>query len=111
MASTGPVFGLSRMGAVLPGFGSKEASSRVCSDHVPILLTKGGIQNRKHSFKFENMWLKEEGFVGKVRDWWGSFSFVGFPSFILAKKLQALKGEIKKWNSEVFGNVGVRNKA
>jgi hypothetical protein len=29
----------------------------------------------------------------------------------LAKKLQALKGEIKKWNSEVFGNVGARNKA
>jgi hypothetical protein len=29
----------------------------------------------------------------------------------LAKKLQALKGEIKKWNSEVFGNAGARNKA
>jgi hypothetical protein len=29
----------------------------------------------------------------------------------LAKKLQALKGEIKKWNSEVFGDVEARNKA
>jgi hypothetical protein len=47
---------------------------RVCYDHAPILLTKGGMQFRKHSFKFENMWLKEEGFVEKVRDWWGSFS-------------------------------------
>jgi hypothetical protein len=54
---------------------------------------------------------KEAGFVDKVRDWWGSFSFEGSPSFVLAKKLQALKGEIKKWNTEVFGNVGIRNKA
>jgi hypothetical protein len=82
----------------------------VCSDHTPILLTRGGIQNGKHSFKFENIWLKEEGFEDKVRDWWGSF-FEGSPSFVLAKKLQALKGEIKKWNREVFGDVGTRNKA
>jgi hypothetical protein len=29
----------------------------------------------------------------------------------LAKKLQSLKGKIKEWNSEVFGDVGARNKA
>ena len=29
----------------------------------------------------------------------------------MAKKLQALKGKIKKWNIEVFGNVEIRNKA
>jgi hypothetical protein len=84
---------------------------RVYSDHTPILLTRSSLQNGKRSFKFENMWLKEAGFVDKVRDWWGSFSFEGSPSFVLAKKLQALKGEIKKWNFEVFGNVGSRNKA
>jgi hypothetical protein len=84
---------------------------RVCSDHTPILLTKGDLHFGKRPFKFENMWLKEEGFVDKVRVWWDSFSFEGSPSFILAKKLQALKGEIKKWNWEVFGDVGARNKA
>jgi hypothetical protein len=84
---------------------------RVCSDHAPIMLTRGDLQYGKRSFKFENMWLKEEGFVDKVRDWWGSFSFDGTPSFVLAKKLQALKGKIKEWNSEVFGDVGARNKA
>jgi hypothetical protein len=35
---------------------------------------------------------------------------MGSPSFILAKKLRALKREIKRWNLEVFGNVGARNK-
>jgi hypothetical protein len=84
---------------------------RVCSDHAPIMLTRGDLHYGKRSFKFENMWLKEEGFVDKVRDWWGSFSFDGTPSFVLAKKLQALKGKIKEWNSEVFGDVGARNKA
>jgi hypothetical protein len=83
---------------------------RVCSDHAPILLVRGGLQNGKRSFKFKNMWLKEEGFVEKVGNWWGSFSFMS-PSFLLAKKLGALKGEIKRWNLEVFDNVGARNKA
>ena len=49
--------------------------------------------------------------MDKVRNWWASFSFRGSLSFILAKKLRALKGEIKRWNVEVFGNVGSRNKA
>jgi hypothetical protein len=83
----------------------------MCSNHTPMLLTRGGIHNGKHFFKFENMWLKEEGYVDKVRDWWGSFFFEGSPSFVLARKLQALKGEIKKWNREVFGDTGARNKA
>jgi hypothetical protein len=49
--------------------------------------------------------------VDKVRNWWASFSFMGSLGFILAKKLRALKGEIKRWNLELFGNVGARNKA
>jgi hypothetical protein len=52
------------------------------------------------------MWLKEEGFVEKVRGWWASYNFQGTPSFILTKKLRALKGDIKNWNKNVFGNVG-----
>ena len=42
---------------------------RLCSDYTPIFLLKGSLQNRKSSFKFENMWLKDEGFVDKVRNW------------------------------------------
>jgi hypothetical protein len=84
---------------------------RVCLDHAPIVLMRGCVQNGKNAFKFENMWLKEEGFVDKVKSWWPSFYFLGSPSFILAKKLRALKEEIKRWNREVFGNVRVRNKA
>jgi hypothetical protein len=83
---------------------------RVCLNHAPIMLLRGCLQNGKSSFKFENMWLKDEGFVDKVRNWWSSFSFMGFLSFILATKLRALKGKIKTWNLEVFSNVRARNK-
>jgi hypothetical protein len=57
------------------------------------------------------MWLKEEGFVEKIRNWWASFQFFGSPSFVLARKLKALKWEIKRWNLEEFGDVRERNKA
>jgi hypothetical protein len=53
------------------------------------------------------MWLKEEGFVEKVRGWWTWYQFQGTPSFIIAKKLRALKGDIKTWDRTVFGNIGV----
>jgi hypothetical protein len=79
---------------------------RVCSDHAPIFLNRGCLQTGKRSFKFENIWLKDEGFVEKVKIWWDSFHFFGSPSFVLAKKLRALKWEIKKWNLEEFGDVG-----
>jgi hypothetical protein len=75
---------------------------RLCSDHALILLDCGCLVGGKRPFKFENMWLKEEGFVERVRRWWGSYSFSGNSSFILAKKLKALKRDIKNWNSRVW---------
>jgi hypothetical protein len=77
----------------------------LCSDHFPILLDCGGIQEGKRPFKFENMWLKEAGFVDRVRQWWLSYCFQGSPSFILAQKLKVLKFDLIRWNTEVFGNV------
>uniref|UniRef100_A0A2N9G874 Reverse transcriptase domain-containing protein n=1 Tax=Fagus sylvatica TaxID=28930 RepID=A0A2N9G874_FAGSY len=60
----------------------------------------------KRPFRFENMWLQAEGFGEMVRGWWESYQVDGTPSFILAKKLKALKLDLKKWNEKVFGNVG-----
>jgi hypothetical protein len=47
--------------------------------------------------------------VGLVKQWWHSYSFQGTPSIVIARKLKALKLDLKKWNEEVFGNVE-RNK-
>jgi hypothetical protein len=42
----------------------------VCSDHFPLLLECGDSRGGRKYFKFENMWLKYEGFVDKVKSWW-----------------------------------------
>ena len=78
---------------------------RPISNHNPILLETGGLARGKSLFRFENMWLKTEGFVDKVQSWWNRHSFVGTPSFMLAKKLKALKEDIVQWNRREFGNV------
>jgi hypothetical protein len=67
-------------------------------------------RGRNKYFKFENMRLKCEGFVDKVKSWWDSYSFEGLPSFVLVNKLKTLKTDLKKWNEEVFGDIGRKKK-
>ena len=59
----------------------------------------------KSSFKFENMWHKQDDFVDRVQEWWTSYTFSGTPSFVLACKLKALKWDLKRWNREEFGDL------
>ena len=80
--------------------------SRLLSDHFPIMLESGKFLRGNRPFRFENMWLQAEGFGEMVRNCWESYQFEGTPSYILAKKLKALKLALKKWNYEVFGHVG-----
>ena len=56
-------------------------------------LKHGGFRWGRCAFKFENMWLKAEGFVERVQQRWNGYCFVGCPRFILAQKLKALKGD------------------
>jgi hypothetical protein len=46
--------------------------------------------------------------VELVKHWWDSYFFEGSSSHILSQKLMALKADLKQWNKEVFGDVGVR---
>ncbi len=81
---------------------------RLLSEHFPILLDCGWIIGGKRPFQLEKMWLKADGFVDRVRGWWNSYSFFGTTSFIMANKLKALKADLKKWNSQEFGNVTLK---
>ena len=84
---------------------------RPVSDQCSILLDCGGVRRGKSSFRFENIWLRVEGFTDKIKEWWQPYNFRGKPSFVLAKKLQALKYNLKKWNKETLGNVSARKDA
>ena len=56
------------------------------------------------------MWLKTDGFKDRVHSWWNRYSFSSTHSFVLAKKLKALKEDIIQWNRRDFGNVERRKK-
>ena len=48
---------------------------RLVSDHCPVLLDSDGIKSGPLPFRFENIWLKFEGFKDPLRGWWQSLHF------------------------------------
>jgi hypothetical protein len=69
----------------------KRRLPRLFSYHFHLLLDCGVVSRRSQYFKFENMWLKLEGFVEQVKVWWKSYNFQGSPSYVRACQLRALK--------------------
>ena len=78
------------------------------SEHFPILLEGGELRRGPSPFKFENMWLKVEGFKELLKAWWERDTFNGSTSFILAEKLKVVKSKLKEWNRDIFGRVEYR---
>ena len=67
-------------------------------------MESSDVHKRCRPFRFENMWLQVDDFVEKVKIWWDSYHY-GTPSYKLAMKLKASKGDLKKWNETESGNV------
>ena len=78
---------------------------RPISDHFPVLLEGGGLRRGPSPFRFENMWLKVEGFIDLIRSWWRGIEVRGTVSFRLAAKMKGIKQKLKVWNREVFGSL------
>ena len=54
------------------------------------------LQSGKVPFKFKNMWLKVEGFSDLIKKWWQEVEVEGFASFVLVRKVNFVKEELKK---------------
>lgn len=74
-------------------------------DHYPILISLK-LENVafKNQFKFHKMWTLHPECDSIVRNSWNSKVY-GFPMYILDQKLKILRGKLKAWNKDVFGNV------
>ena len=79
-------------------------------DHALILLDCGGMRRGPIPFRFENMWLKVEGFQGLMEGWWQGVSSRGSASYILSKKLKEVKSLLKVWNRDCFGRLDANKK-
>ncbi|RVX10471.1 Transposon TX1 uncharacterized 149 kDa protein [Vitis vinifera] len=72
----------------------------LCLTISPILLDGGGLRRDPSPFRFENMWLKLEGFKDLLKSWWEGDNFSGSSSFILAEKLKSF-GDAKQKTSRL----------
>ncbi|XP_059284325.1 uncharacterized protein LOC132037735 [Lycium ferocissimum] len=78
---------------------------KVVSDHSPIVLECGNWEQKKASFKFENWWLKVEGFNELIQNWWNEFLVEGCPDYIFCTKLKMLKQKLKDWSKTTSGEL------
>ncbi|PNX70399.1 hypothetical protein L195_g057354, partial [Trifolium pratense] len=81
------------------------ALSRDVSDHCPIILRYANYDWGPKPFRFNNHWLKSNGFGEVVEAVWAT-SMGGMRKGVMVKeKLKALKETLKRWNKEVYGGL------
>ncbi|KAL7219181.1 hypothetical protein ACSBR2_012288 [Camellia fascicularis] len=56
-------------------------------------------------FRFINAWCLHPKFKEEVKNCWDESQVSGWASYRLLKKLGNLRAHLKRWNSEVFGNI------
>eukprot|EP00253_Pinus_taeda_P020386 PITA_20386 len=77
------------------------------SDHWPIQMEASLISKpRNNPFRFENVWLTHLDFLKNIEKWWNEEThFQGTKMFLLHCMLKYIKGRLKEWNKNEFGNI------
>ncbi|XP_028072866.1 uncharacterized protein LOC114275081 [Camellia sinensis] len=78
---------------------------RLLSDHCPLLLMEDERDWGPKPFRVLNAWFLHKDFRKFWELSWREPGVVGWAGFILSQKLKRLKGRLRSWNWEVFGNV------
>ncbi|XP_074271660.1 uncharacterized protein LOC141595592 [Silene latifolia] len=74
-------------------------------DHSPCIISLWeDCDRKKNSFKFFNMWGKDEKFFSIVQQTWNGY-VRGFKMFQLVKKLKSLKSLLNKLNRDGYGRI------
>ena len=97
-------------GEVFPYF-RQEMEVRVVSDHCPIILDSNPPSWGPTPFRFENMWLNHKSFSSFFGKWWEETVTSGWEGYKFLSKLKIIKGKVKKWNEEVFGDMRLQKQS
>ena len=84
---------------------------RVVSDHCPVILDSSPPSWGPTPFRFENMWLNHKSFPSDFASWWNDFDPSGWEGYKFRSKLKFIKGKVKSWNVEVFGDLRLKKHA
>ena len=89
----------------------QEVDVRVISDHCPVILDSAPPSWGPTPFRFENMWLHHQLFPSDFARWWTEFNPPGWEGYKLMTKLKLIKGKLKKWNVDVFGDTRLKKQS
>ena len=83
---------------------------REVSDHCAIVVKSVEKDWGPKPFRSIDAWLKEKDFGELVKGMWLSYSVQGSAFTKVKEKLKCLKGDLKMWNKDVFGNIQTSKK-
>ncbi|XP_057451987.1 uncharacterized protein LOC130743775 [Lotus japonicus] len=79
--------------------------NRDISDHSPLLLRQSFQDWGPKPFRVLNCWLDDHRLRPFVEQTWAGLRVRGWGAFVLKEKVKGLKGSLKDWNSQVFGDM------
>ena len=78
---------------------------RLLSDHFPVIMNTSCITWGPCPFRTLDTWLEEPKFFELFKKEWIQLSQIPFE-----QKLKAMKQPLRKWNKDIFGNIGMKLK-
>ena len=83
---------------------------REVSDHCALIIKSVEKDWGPKPFRTIDAWLSEKGFLEMVKVRWLSYPGQGCSFMKVKDKLKCLKGDLKEWNRDVFGNIETTKK-
>jgi len=79
---------------------------REVSDHCDCIVVKFMAKDwGPKPFRTIDAWLLEKGFSDMLKEKWSSYNVQGCEFVKYKEKLKRMKGDLKAWNMDVFGNI------